>query len=197
MTTIAFIRHGVTNWNLERRAQGQSNIPLNEEGILQAKAVGRRFEGEKWDAIYTSDLSRAKTTAEELGKVLQLEVTGDERLREVSFGDIEGTLEDERVERWGPNWKDLNLNIEKTEDVYKRAQSFMDEIRSQHEGQKVIVVSHGAFLNDLFKLLLGDQFEHCRLDNTSISIVEFLEDQCEMKLLNCSKHLSTIGEKEA
>lgn len=196
MTTIAFIRHGVTNWNLERRAQGQSDIPLNEDGVLQAKALGRRFEGEQWDAVYTSDLSRAKTTAETVGKVLGLDVIADERLREVSFGDIEGTIEAERQERWGPNWKERDLNGEKTEEVYERAGSFMEEIRNRHKGQKVIVVSHGALLNDLFKMLLDEKFEHRRLDNTSVSIIDFAEDSCEMKLLNCSTHLSSISERE-
>ncbi|MCF6138993.1 histidine phosphatase family protein [Pseudalkalibacillus berkeleyi] len=192
MTTIAFIRHGVTDWNLERRAQGQSDVPLNEEGMLQAKALGRRFSGEKWDAIYTSDLSRAKTTAEAVAEVLDIQVKPDERLREISFGDMEGTTEEERVAQFGPGWKDRNLNIEKTDAVIERAGGFIEEIRSKHEGQKVIVVSHGAFLNDMFVYLLEQRFEKCRLDNTSLSIVEFTDQSCDMKLLNCTNHLSFI-----
>ena len=65
MTTIGFIRHGVTAWNKEGRAQGTTDVPLDDEGILMArKTVAKRLEKEHWDVIYTSPLIRAKHTAE-------------------------------------------------------------------------------------------------------------------------------------
>ncbi|WP_221567386.1 histidine phosphatase family protein [Alkalihalobacillus sp. TS-13] len=196
MTTIAFIRHGVTNWNLEARAQGQSDIPLNEEGIMQAKALGRRFEGGEWDTIYSSDLSRAKTTAEAVGEVLNLPVQTDERLRELHWGEMEGTNEEERIERWGENWKDLDLKFEKEESIVARIRSFMDEVLLKHPNERIIVVSHGALLNHLLKHLKND-FERCRFGNTSVSIFQFVDEKWDIKLLNCSEHLSTIEEREA
>ncbi|WP_408008712.1 histidine phosphatase family protein [Pseudalkalibacillus sp. A8] len=196
MTTIAFIRHGVTNWNLEARAQGQSDIPLNEEGLLQAKALGRRFEGEEWDTIYSSDLSRAKVTAESIGNVLNLPVQTDERLRELHWGEMEGTNEEERLERWGENWRDLDLNFEKEENILARIKSFMDQVIHKHPDGRVIVVSHGALLNDLFTYLLED-YERCRFGNTSVSIFKFVNKKWEIQLLNCSAHLATIEDRKA
>ncbi|WP_349408902.1 histidine phosphatase family protein [Pseudalkalibacillus sp. SCS-8] len=190
MTTIAFIRHGVTNWNLERRAQGQSDIPLNEEGVLQAKALGSRFEGEQWDVIYSSDLARAHATALEIGEVLDLPVETDKRLRELSFGEIEGTNEAERVERWGKDWKDQDLKIEREEEILQRVKSFMKDIEDHHHGKRIIVVSHGAFLNDLFSYLLSEGYEKCRLDNTSVTVMERDDEAWKLRLHNCSKHLS-------
>ncbi|WP_337019427.1 histidine phosphatase family protein, partial [Oceanobacillus massiliensis] len=64
MTEIGLIRHGSTAWNKERRAQGSSDIPLDEEGLMQAKLVAERLSAEKWDVMYSSDLSRARQTAE-------------------------------------------------------------------------------------------------------------------------------------
>ena len=64
MTTIGFVRHGVTAWNKEGRAQGSSDIPLDEEGIEMAEHVANRLATESWDVIYTSHLLRAKKTAE-------------------------------------------------------------------------------------------------------------------------------------
>ncbi len=191
MTTIAFIRHGVTDWNLEARAQGQSDIPLNEEGLLQAKTLGRRFAGEEWDTVYSSDLSRAKVTAEVIGNVLNLPVQTDERLRELHWGDMEGTNEEERIERWGEHWRDLDLHFEKEENILTRIKSFTDQITHRHPDGRVIVVSHGALLNDMFTYLLED-YERCRFGNTSVSIFKFVNNKWEVKLLNCSAHLETM-----
>lgn len=72
MTLIGLIRHGVTDWNYEYRAQGQVDIPLNDEGRRQAELLSKRMENEEWDYIYSSDLSRALETAEIIGRIRML-----------------------------------------------------------------------------------------------------------------------------
>ena len=69
MTIIGFIRHGVTAWNKEGRAQGSTDVPLDEEGIAMAERVAERIAKEQCDVIYTSPLIRAKKTAESIAAI--------------------------------------------------------------------------------------------------------------------------------
>ena len=68
ITTFGFIRHGVTAWNKEGRAQGSSDVPLDQEGIEMAQRLAERLAMEQWDVIYTSPLIRAAKTAEIIGE---------------------------------------------------------------------------------------------------------------------------------
>ncbi|HLQ70586.1 MAG TPA: histidine phosphatase family protein, partial [Bacillota bacterium] len=110
MTRIAFIRHGVTAWNKAKRAQGSSNIPLDTDGHFQAEKLAERLRNENlsWDIIFTSDLIRAKQTAEAIqNKFSPIQFQTDSRIREVSGGQIEGTTLEERITKWGNNWREL------------------------------------------------------------------------------------------
>ncbi len=89
-THLIVIRHGETAWNRERRLQGQLDIPLNETGRAQARALATALAGEPIDAVYASDLSRAMATAAPLAEVLGLQVRPDARLRERSYGTLQG-----------------------------------------------------------------------------------------------------------
>ena len=115
MTTLVFVRHGVTAWNKEGRAQGSTDVPLDDEGIEMAERVADRFNKEEWDIIYTSPLIRAKKTAEIIAdRKPEVNLLMDERLREIGGGLVEGTTEVERVEKWGASWRDLELGFEPT-----------------------------------------------------------------------------------
>ncbi|MDQ0344645.1 broad specificity phosphatase PhoE [Lederbergia wuyishanensis] len=84
MTTIGFIRHGITEWNVLGKAQGISDIPLNNIGKRQALALGNRLKvSEYWDFIISSDLSRAVETAKIIGDILHLPIHSDMRIREI------------------------------------------------------------------------------------------------------------------
>lgn len=76
MTRIGLIRHGSTAWNKEGRIQGHTDNPLDEEGLQQAEAIAERLSGEHWDYIYSSDLLRARQTAEVIAAKLGLQVAG-------------------------------------------------------------------------------------------------------------------------
>ena len=94
MTTIGIIRHGSTLWNKEGRAQGSSDIPLDEEGLLEAIKLAERLKAENWNVLYSSDLLRAKQTTEIIGNPIEnIPIYFDNRLREVGGGHIEGTTE--------------------------------------------------------------------------------------------------------
>lgn len=189
MTKIGLIRHGVTDWNYEYRAQGQTDIPLNDEGLRQAELLSRRMKNEEWDYIYSSDLTRALETARAIGRVKNIEVKTDQRLREMDCGLIEGTTEEDRVGKWGYAWSKLYLGIESTDSIITRGMSCITEISERHPGQKILIVSHGALLGLTLKKLIPhiDTEEH--LENTSLTILNKVDDRWDFQVYNCTQHL--------
>ncbi|MWC26875.1 histidine phosphatase family protein [Paenibacillus sp. MMS18-CY102] len=191
MTTIGLIRHGITEWNVLGKTQGITDIPLNDEGRKQANAIARRLAGEEWDAVYSSDLTRAKQTAETVRSAL-VGITAlitDERLREINCGQIEGTTEDERVARWGNNWRDQELGMEGYEEAAKRGVAFIEELAMKHRNQNILVVSHGALIGLSLQRLFPHLFTNTYIDNTSLTIVAKPQEAWECRLYNCTKHL--------
>lgn len=188
MTTIALIRHGSTSWNKEGRAQGSSDISLDQDGIAQAQLLANRLRTEEWNHIYSSSLTRAKQTAMILGDAIGVEVRHDDRLKERSGGLIEGTTEQDRLQKWGENWRDLDLGLEPIEDVQQRAIQVLEEIHMNHPGDKVLVVSHGALVQFTFSHLFPD-YPYQHLDNTSLTILKKIDNQWTCQLHNCTEHL--------
>lgn len=190
MTVIGLVRHGVTDWNMQGRMQGRYNdIPLNEEGRNQARLLGRRMAGEQWDHIYASDLCRARETADIIAEYMGKQVEGYEaNLAERAFGLLEGTTEQERIERWGPGWKDADLGAEPKDAVVRRTLALLDDLHRKHPGKRVLVVSHGAVIGSLLESLFP-QFGYMGLKNTCVNILERMDEGWDCLLHNCVKHL--------
>lgn len=189
MTIIGLIRHGVTDWNQQGRMQGQKDIPLNDDGRRQAALLGKRLAAEQWDYIYSSSMLRAKETAEIVAKAMGKKLSGaDERIRERTFGRVDGTTEAERVEQWGTEWRTLEHGGESEDAVFGRSLDFIKEIEERHKGQRVLVITHGAviwiILRNLFPNLPDEP-----LHNTCVNVLHKAEEQWEYHLLNCTKHL--------
>ena len=92
---VYFVRHGQTDWNVQSRIQGQSDIPLNQRGIAQAKALAAQLKTLAIDCIITSPLQRTKQTAALLNETLQVPILEEEGLKERDFGEFEGVLKSE------------------------------------------------------------------------------------------------------
>jgi len=191
LTTIGLIRHGITEWNVLGRSQGISDIPLNEIGKQQAVALANRLSlEEKWDIIVTSDLSRAKETGQIIASKLNLPISMfDERIREINCGEIEGTTEDERLNKWGSNWRKLNLGMEEFENVSKRGYEFLLELATTYSDKRVLVVSHGALIGLTLQKILPEKFPSTHIENTSLTILNNKESTWDCRLYNCTKHL--------
>lgn len=141
---VYVVRHGQTQWNIERKLQGWHDIPLNETGIRQAEEVRDQLLDVSFEAVYSSPLSRAVKTAEIIAAPHHLPITQDDRLRERSFGRWEGA--DFSVVNWEEVWSyETNVSCEgETVRMFlDRIFSFFEEIRTRHEGP-VLVVSHGG-----------------------------------------------------
>lgn len=153
-------RHGQTDWNIEHKAQGRTDIPLNETGIKQAEALRDNIKGIKFTAVYASPLKRAAKTAE-IATDGKYDVVYDDRLMERSFGDYEGKEINGWVEATGYDIGDLHLNtnvgnIEPVKDVLARTKAFLDDLKIKYADDDVIlVVAHGQVARGLHHNLVG------------------------------------------
>lgn len=190
MTKIGFIRHGCTAWNKEGRAQGHTDIPLCEEGFAQAEKLADRIAGEAWDVIYSSDLQRAKQTADTIAKQNEnLRVHLDSRLRERHGGKIEGKTLEERIAAWGENWRELNLGMETGEAISERGMACLEDIMAKHKGENILIVSHGAFIKQLLRTFFPDKDVERSLGNCSVTTIEADENAWDLTLHNCLRHM--------
>ncbi|GGG02078.1 histidine phosphatase family protein [Paenibacillus aceti] len=191
MITLGLVRHGVTDWNNQGKAQGISDIPLNQEGRDQAAALAKRLSTEGWDAIISSNLIRAQETAHIISSYsgISLHPT-DERLREMNCGLIEGTTEEERVSSWGPQWRKSDLGMESFDQVAERGHEFIQEISLNHRNKRILIVSHGALIGLTLKRLLPNIFTETHISNASLTVIKKTEEQWDCELYNCVEHLS-------
>lgn len=144
--------------------------------------------------IYSSDLLRARQTAEIIaeGKGIA-KVEFDERLREVGGGKIEGTTEEERIAQWGPDWRSLDMGMEKAESVIARANDCFKEILARHEGHGILIVSHGGLIGWILKSLVPHLNTDAHLGNTSFTKIKKVKDQWDCELYNCTLHLEGLS----
>ena len=147
MTTLLLVRHGETDWNAEGRLQGHTDRPLNEYGRRQARELAGRLADEQVDAVYASDLARARETAEIVAGRLGLPVAIDPDLREKNWGTWEGLTGDERVH--------VELVGESTEAHRERTMRALERIAAAHPSGRVVVVTHGGSLRRVQAALQG------------------------------------------
>ncbi|WP_127585785.1 histidine phosphatase family protein [Paenibacillus koleovorans] len=190
MTVLGLIRHGVTDWNVQRKAQGHTDIPLNEDGLQQAQRLADRMQHESWDVIYSSDLGRAYVTAQSVADRLSLTVIQEPLLREKFCGQIEGTTPEDRLAKWGVDWAKLELDIESNDKVAERGQSILNIIAERHPGERILIVSHGGLIGSTIRKLVPELNVQGPLDNTSVTIVAKNPQGWTCELFNCTKHLN-------
>jgi probable phosphoglycerate mutase len=150
VTQLLLVRHGETDWNRDRRFQGHADQPLNDAGREQARALADELAGEQIDFIYTSDLVRARETANIVAARLGAEVVVRSELREIDVGDWEGLTWPEIEERhpegarsWheqGQGW----ASGETYDELGERIIAALRRIAADHPDQSVLVVGHGG-----------------------------------------------------
>lgn len=188
---IGLVRHGLTDWNAEGRIQGQSDIPLNNEGRRQAEMLGDRLlsEAYKWDYCITSSLSRAAETGEIIAARLGIPLLEpDHRIRERAYGQVEGMTAVQREEKWGKDWNLLSLGQETDDTLQARALAFMEDLSARYPDRNILVISHGGFLAQLYIALYKDKFSE-RIGNLSLTILEKKEQEWNPLLYNCTRHI--------
>jgi broad specificity phosphatase PhoE len=156
VTTLLLVRHGETDWNRQLRIQGSSDTELNETGREQARRLARELDGTRLDAVWSSDLRRARETAAIVAEPRGLEVRLDPDLRERSFGSWEGLTRAEIDERFADP---AHHDGETDHQVRARVLASIGRIAASHPGEEVLVVSHGGALNALWHHAFGERIE--------------------------------------
>lgn len=164
-TRILLVRHGETEWNIAGRLQGWQDSPLSARGLAQVHRLAEALIGCAAVALVASDAGRAVATAGVIGDRIGLATRLDARLREISFGSVEGLtraalppeIETARAQimAMDPSCNVALAGGESPATVSARVWSCLDELASRHAGSTVVVVSHGGVLASVLRTVLG------------------------------------------
>jgi len=161
------IRHGQTDWNMQKRLQGHSDTPLNENGIKQAITLAETLRNEPLSAIFSSDLQRAYKTAEEIARLHNLPVHTDPNLRERCYGAFEGMSKSEIKENhpeahaaWNAGDPDYlfpsgKRTAESIREFYHRAINTIFQIASPYPGKKIVLIAHFGIIESAYRASQG------------------------------------------
>ena len=158
-TQVILVRHGETEWNIARIRQGHLDSRLTEKGIAQAQALAQRLAREKFTALYSSDLGRAVQTAMAIAELTAHEVVTDARLRERHLGIFQGLNGDEITAKYpeerrqfrtmGPDY--VIPGGESMRQQVERNVAYLNDLAAKHQGEQVVVVTHGGVVSGFFR----------------------------------------------
>ena len=208
-TTLYLVRHGRTNGNALRQLHGATDLPLDPIGLRQAERIADRLAAEvRADALLTSPLSRALTTAEIIGQRMNLIPTIVPGLVEMNFGDLEGLTLEAVAERYPDlaiqalDMEDQDLiwpNGESRKQFHSRVRETFQEVLTTYANHAVIVVAHGGVLGSLLAQIEGrspNDWRAYQLANCSLSHVDFLAQHTVVHFLNDSVHLDELMDED-
>ena len=201
MAHVILVRHGQTEWNRIERFRGQADVPLNETGLAQAEATGRRVASE-WQpaAIYSSPLSRAIRTADAIAKHFDLPIMTQPSLIDIDYGEWQGLTSDEARQRW-PKEVDTWYNAphlaripggETLDDLRTRGMACVNELAARHAGQAIVLVGHTVVNRIILLGVLGlgnDRFWRLKQDICAINVFVAAGDDFTVVSLNDTCHL--------
>ncbi|NAZ75366.1 histidine phosphatase family protein [Kineococcus sp. T13] len=168
MTRTALVRHGETDWNRDGRLQGRSDVPLNDTGRAQARALAEAIADDGWTLVVPSPLSRARETAQLLAERLGIPLLpADDDLVERDFGEAEGMDREEIAQRYPAGERP---GTEAWEDLVARAGGAVRRLRASHPDEHLLIVCHGTFIRAAVEGLAGVQVP--RLGNASRVLLE-------------------------
>ena len=153
-TRIVLARHGETDWNRVGRWQGHADPPLNDAGRAQAADLAEQLVGDGVTAVYSSDLRRASETAKVVADRLGLDVVEDPGLREIDVGSWSGLTREEVRERYPEGFAlwlggEIGHDGETREELTDRVVASVERIAEAHDGDTVLVVTHGGAIRAL------------------------------------------------
>lgn len=212
MTEILIIRHGQTDWNVSKRLQGHSDIPLNEKGREQAMALAEALRHEKLAAIFSSDLQRAMETAQAIAQLHNLPVTPDAAFRERSYGVFEGLSREEIKIRYPEShaaWYAADPDhvfppgdrpAESMRTFHNRVVDALYRIARPYAGRKIVLIAHFGILEAAYRVAYRTPIEvRNRVPILNTSINRFLVSDGTIELLKWGddQHLEALSQPAA
>jgi len=206
VTRILLVRHGETEWNRVERFRGRADVPLNERGIAQAEATGRRIASQwKPTAVYASPLSRAARTAEVIARHFGLSVQAHAGFINIHYGEWQGLSPDEVRERWPEmlrTWYEAPQAAripggETLDEVRARGLAAVNELAARHEGETIALVGHTGMNRAILLGVLGlptDRFWRLRQDTCAVNVFEADRGDFTVVTLNDTCHLHPRAE---
>jgi len=140
---IYVVRHGQTDWNIDDKLQGCTDVPLNDTGIKQANITKEKLINIHFSKIYSSPLNRCLETAKILNKD-NLQIITDDRLLERNFGDLEGTQGNNIEDFLIYNKNSDFFNVEPIQTFFSRIHRFLEEIINNSNDDKILIVTHNG-----------------------------------------------------
>lgn len=203
-TRVVLIRHGETAWNRATRIQGHTDIPLSPLGVAQAGRLAQALADEPLAAIYASDLSRARETAEAVARVQRLPVQLDAGLRERAFGRFEGLSWDEIAQahpedaaRWRRREPDFPVGGGESLVAFSaRCLEAARRAAAAHPGTCIALVAHGGVLDCLYRAATRVALEAPRswqLGNATINRLLATADGFTLVGWNDDRHLAGLS----
>ena len=203
---LILIRHGETEWNRERRVQGRTDIKLNERGILQAQSIGKRLADCGICAVYSSPLSRALYTGEQIACGSGCPLYVRDGLTEIQFGVWEGRAIEEISRDYPGQWKNWGIHpelpaaegAESLNEIENRAVRVVEEILSAHgANDTVAITSHTMPVKSIIGHYAGipsTAFQRIRIDNCSYNMLMLYPDGgAQLFTMNDTTHLYKEG----
>lgn len=208
MAKIILVRHGETDWNRHEVFRGQIDVPLNQNGLKQARALGDALKGQKLDAIYSSPLSRAVQTAEEIAKFQNLNVDVEDGFLDLSYGEWQGVSHEEvkaRHPELDKKWHEQPHLLrfpggESLDDVRERSMNALKRIASKHPDDTIVLVAHRVVNKVVLCAVLdldNSYFWRIRQDTCCINIFEDAEIGYVLHRLNDTCHLEDLQKERA
>lgn len=204
MTTLYLVRHGQSEANIKHIIQGQSDYPLTSLGKTEAALAAEYLQQVNFDAVYTSDLTRALNTADILTGLQHPKAEPLEALREVFLGPLEGKTRQAAIEDY-PELEHRSFvtsgipGTETFDSISQRCLELLNHWRERHSNETILAVSHGGFISIfLMYLITGDGWHQWnrifRIDNTGITKIVFDElGQASIYFSNSTSHLQQLS----
>jgi probable phosphoglycerate mutase len=201
---VIAIRHGETVWNAEGREQGQADSPLTPRGLDQSVAIAGRLRGQRFAALYSSDLGRALQTADFVAHATGVDVLVDPGLRERHMGIFQGLTREQMAARFPAEYAAYRADPygyaipggESGRERRDRSVRVMTALADRHADDTIVVITHGGFLLGFFEHVLelppGNGWRF-RRRNASFNVFARANGYWSLETWNDTSHLESLG----